>query len=258
MEPNHTLAFSRGEMIAQCAEAKVFHCDFYGLPAVCKHRFEKAYRHPKLDLKIREQRTTREARALSRCALAKIHVPTVYAVNKAACEIVMQRVEGEQVKAVLDRMTKLEVEEERMRRQNANEEEKDDEVPLPIKLIRGIGETVGQLHNLGMVHGDLTTSNFLAVASPPSPPQGESGGDRHLLAVIDFGLVAEKSTAEDRAVDLYVLLRAFTSTHPHLEDIAEEHIVKGYRQTVMPKAGDATLARLEVVRARGRKRSMVG
>lgn len=35
--------------------------------------------------------------------------------------------------------------------------------------------------------------------------------------LIDFGLSNAKATAEDKAVDLYVLERAFASTHPKSE-----------------------------------------
>jgi tRNA A-37 threonylcarbamoyl transferase component Bud32 len=37
------------------------------------------------------------------------------------------------------------------------------------------------------------------------------------IYLIDFGLSYVKNSIEDRAVDLYVLERAFVSTHPQLE-----------------------------------------
>ena len=36
--------------------------------------------------------------------------------------------------------------------------------------------------------------------------------------MIDFGLSSNSSMVEDRAVDLYVLERAFLSTHPNSQD----------------------------------------
>lgn len=36
------------------------------------------------------------------------------------------------------------------------------------------------------------------------------------IYLIDFGLSHIKNMAESKAVDLYVLERAFISTHPHL------------------------------------------
>lgn len=76
---------------------------------------------------------------------------------------------------------------------------------------------------------------------------------------------------EERAVDLYVLERAFSSTHPvpRLANGEEgiphfDMVLQGYERTLreMGKKGEQfwtrTEKRLEEVRLRGRKRSMVG
>jgi TP53 regulating kinase-like protein len=73
--------------------------------------------------------------------------------------------------------------------------------------------------------------------------------------MIDFGLAQQNSTLEDKAVDLYVLERAFTSTHPgsdHLIPI----ILEAYRFACAQ--GTKVLGRLDQVRMRGRKREMIG
>lgn len=72
-----------------------------------------------------------------------------------------------------------------------------------------IGETVARLHNHNLIHGDLTTSNFMIE---------EGTGD---LVVIDFGLTSVSTSAEDMGVDLYVLERAFISTHVQAKDLVE-------------------------------------
>jgi len=59
------------------------------------------------------------------------------------------------------------------------------------------------LHSDSIVHGDLTTSNIIV----------SEGG----LYIIDFGLSYIRNNVEDFAVDLYVLEKAFLSTHPELE-----------------------------------------
>jgi len=87
--------------------------------------------------------------------------------------------------------------------------------------------------------------------------------------MIDFGLSCVSFLPEDRAVDLYVLERAFASTHPvPLLDNGEEGIphfdkvLEGYKQVLQKKGKKGDWAkvekRLEEVRMRGRKRSMVG
>jgi TP53 regulating kinase-like protein len=75
--------------------------------------------------------------------------------------------------------------------------------------------------------------------------------------VIDFGLVKESGSAEERAVDLYVLERAVASAHPLLENV-EAAILAGYARSIEASKGRQTVERLLAVRARGRKRSMVG
>ena len=66
-----------------------------------------------------------------------------------------------------------------------------------------MGKTINNVHDLGIIHGDLTTSNMII------------RNDKQIV-LIDFGLSYYKDSAEDKAVDLYVLERAFKSTHPHL------------------------------------------
>ena len=70
------------------------------------------------------------------------------------------------------------------------------------------------------------------------------------IALIDFGLSYFKESAEDRAVDLYVLERAFKSTHPALED--------QFNTLLIAYGGEGALKKLEVVRQRGRKKVAFG
>ena len=85
----------------------------------------------------------------------------------------------------------------------------------------------------------------------------------------------QQHSAEEKAVDLYVLERAFLSTHPESEQLVEE-VLKGYREFFEglssgntdgeEKSGGATYGhvakaifnRLEQVRMRGRKRECFG
>ena len=60
------------------------------------------------------------------------------------------------------------------------------------------------LHNDGIIHGDLTTSNIMIT-------------DQKIVYIIDFGLSYVRNNIEDFSVDLYVLEKAFLSTHPDLE-----------------------------------------
>lgn len=117
------------------------------------------------------------------------------------------------------------------------------------ELLQHIGLAVGKLHGVGIIHGDLTTSNMmLRSGTSDSELSGE-------IVLIDFGLATQAVQEEDRAVDLYVLERAFGSTHPK-EENKFETVLKAYASTF--KGAKSTLRRLEDVRMRGRKKSMIG
>ena len=75
--------------------------------------------------------------------------------------------------------------------------------------------------------------------------------------LIDFGLTFKSASVEDKAVDLYVLERAFLSTHPNAEALFERILASYQGAGVFAKAGEV-LRKLEAVRLRGRKRSMLG
>ena len=75
------------------------------------------------------------------------------------------------------------------------------------------------------------------------------------LVMIDFGLSYTCKLPEDKAVDLYVLERAFLSTHPNTQKLFQ-FILDVYRKS--HRDAPANLARLEVVRTRGRKKLCFG
>lgn len=143
-------------------------------------------------------------------------------------------------------------------------------------LMGKIGLAVGRMHEVGVVHGDLTTSNMMLRPSQTPLQNGttaadavEGGGGEQAknktetageslegeIVLIDFGLAGQSLQDEDKAVDLYVLERAFGSTHPEAEEGFQE-VLRVYGGSY--KGARVVLKRLEDVRMRGRKRSMIG
>lgn len=120
------------------------------------------------------------------------------------------------------------------------------------KLMGAIGDLVGRMHQTGVVHGDLTTSNLLLRSSPAGADQQDLKAE---VVLIDFGLAGQGSDIEDRAVDLYVLERAFGSTHAGTELLFGE-VLRAYGQSY--KGARANLKRYEDVRMRGRKKIVLG
>ena len=100
-----------------------------------------------------------------------------------------------------------------------------------------MGRIVLSVHEAGIIHGDLTTSNMIM-------------NQKSAIVLLDFGLSYFKDSAEDRAVDLYVLERAFKSTHPKYED--------KFNVLLVSYGNEAALKKLEVVRQRGRKKVAFG
>ena len=100
------------------------------------------------------------------------------------------------------------------------------------------------MHRGDIIHGDLTTSNMMIQPNMPmlsfinNQPQqmtareivdNAQDGNIGILNFIDFGLSSVSSKTEDKATDIYVLKRAFISTHPGTEAIFDQ-ILEKYKE----------------------------
>ncbi|CAA9961446.1 Serine/threonine-protein kinase bud32 [Pyrenophora teres f. maculata] len=259
--PLHTLPppFTHATLtpITQGAEALVYKTTFLtpSTPVVVKYRPPKPYRHPTLDRRLTKQRLLAEARSLVRVKRDGVNVPGVLGADWEAGWLVLEYVEGRTVRRVLDAWAKGRKEKEKEGAGAGKEGEGEDKIH---NLMRLVGTEVGKLHNLGVCHGDLTTSNImLRTATPTSQSSSSSSADSldGTVYLIDFGLTSASIQDEDKAVDLYVLERAFAATHPAAEPLFQQ-VLAAYGE--MGKGAKSVLRRLEDVRLRGRKRSMLG
>ncbi len=167
----------------------------------------------------------------------------------------MEWVEGGTVRGVLDKWLHAGGEECGKEKEGREEE--------LVALMERVGKAVGGMHSVGVVHGDLTTSNLM-LRPPVAPNEGAKDGEDKMqrgsslegdVVLIDFGLAAQSVQDEDKAVDLYVLERAFGSTHPKAEGLFRE-VLRAYGESY--KGAGVVLRKLEEVRLRGRKKSMIG
>jgi len=181
------------------AEAVLFEDTIEGERVLIKKRKPKSYRNSKLDLEIRKKRTKSEAKLL-REASKVVNTPKVISVNEELSEIVMDYIPGKPLKLVLEKKSFLCTE---------------------------AGEKIRKLHEVGIIHGDLTTSNIIYVEKVDGKTEQriEKNGP---LFFIDFGLGYFSKKIEDRATDLVVFKKTFNATHSIIKN-GWAKVMKGYR-----------------------------
>ena len=208
-----TTATAAKRLVKRGAEGDVFSLDWNGRPSVLKTRRPKAYRHPVLDGSIRRQRTVRESEIISLVKSFGVPAPLVYFVDTVRCEIVMQRIPGTPVH------------------------------DLPPSGISGccgqIGRIAGLLHRNGVMHGDLTTSNFI-----------RSGGGA--LHIIDFGLALRTARPGDHAVDLRLIKEILNSAHAGIMEASWRNFLKGYGSVVGAAYSSRVQGLVATIEGRGR------
>lgn len=157
------------------AEAQLRLTTWKGKKVVEKYRVPKGYRISLLDERLRSTRIRTEVKLMTEARALGVSVPIIYDVDVVENRIIMEHIDGKQVKEIV----------------NSGAEAQD--------ICRRIGAMVGVLHSNGIVHGDLTTSNMLI-----------SNGEIYL---IDFSLGRKSQEIEDQGVDFHLLREAFSSAH---------------------------------------------
>ena len=120
------------EFIAKGAESNIVKSSYLGEKAVLKDRIPKGYRISEIDDKIRKARTKEEAKLLSDAKRAGVKTPVLYDINLQEKSILMEEIDGQMVKDII------------------NED-----------LAFRIGEEIAKLHSADIIHGDITTSNIM-------------------------------------------------------------------------------------------------
>ena len=186
-----------------------------GKQVLVKERIKKGYRLPELDEKIRKRRTKREDSLLNRSLRNGVNVPIV--LDTEDSKIIMEFVDGKKMKDVLNDLPT-----------NKKKE-----------VYRLIGENIALMHQNNIIHGDLTTSNFILTNKP-----------KKKLYIVDFGLGKYSEKVEDKAVDLYVLYEALKSAHFKYLNPAWQNILKAYLHSYTN--AKVVLNRIEKIKTRRR------
>lgn len=173
---------------------------------VTKKRVKKNYRHPVIDEELRRNRNKQEARLLKK-ARRCVKTPAVMETGEHSFD--MEYIDGAPVKTLGYRED----------------------------VYTRIGEVVACLHDVDVIHGDLTTSNMLLTAEEE-------------LVLIDFGLGYHSDRVEDKATDLRLLKQVLHATHPTFWETAWNTVTAAYQDH--SEEGDAVLNRVEELEERGR------
>jgi TP53 regulating kinase and related kinases len=175
------------KIIKRGAEADVYLIPWYENMAISKLRNPKRYRNKILDNLIRGRRTIHEANMLNDVKTTGIKTPFIYFLDPQRAEIIMEYIDGENVKDILSQEIGCEM-----------------------------GKYVSVLHNKNIIHGDLTTSNFIK--------------RKHDLYLIDFGLSFYSERIEDMATDIRIIKEILSSAHIHIFEETYQTFLEGYSE----------------------------
>ena len=198
-------------LIKKGAEADIYLVEWYGKKAVRKIRKAKSYRNKILDTEIRNKRTVHEAEILSNAKKAGVPTPLLYFVDPTNAEIIMQYVKG---KLARDMLAKN------------------------LQVCKKMGIYTAKLHANNIVHGDLTTSNFII--------------NDGKLVLIDFGLAYYSDRIEDKAVDIRLIKEIMSSAHSSVFEKAFNNFIKGYESIAGQKSTSKMLRKVTEIERRGR------
>jgi TP53 regulating kinase-like protein len=189
------------------AEADIYIIEWAGKKAVSKVRTPKPYRHPELDAAIRKHRTIHEASFMSAAKAADVMTPFVHFVDPASAEIIMEFVQGDNVREA-----------------------------ITPDLCHEMGRYAAMLHTDNIIHGDLTTSNFIA---------------NKKLVLLDFGLSYYSERTEDMATDIRLIKEIFTSAHIAVKK-AFPSFVEGYTSIAGKNRAGKIMENVKEIEQRGR------
>ena len=206
-------------LIKKGAEASLYLENWHNRKVIMKKRHPKKYRFKELDDMIRSQRTVHEPNIMHKAKEAGVPTPTIYMVDTSDANIIMEFVEGKQIKEVL------------------LSEQCSSEIRRTLCFV--IGLMIGRMHQNGIIHGDLTTSNMILT------PYGK-------VVFVDFGLSERSIELEAKGVDMHLLKRALYSTHYMHAKLCFDAVMQGYGETVGRDEANQVFQKIKEIEKRGR------
>lgn len=156
---------------------------------IIKRRVKKNYRIKEIDEKLRKNRCKSEFNILRFLYESGLNVPRPLKYLEKRKEIWMEKIEGKRLAE-----------------------------KFSVNDAKDLGIAVAEMHNLGVIHGDLTTANIIKK-------------DKKLY-IIDFGLSYHSSKDEDFASDLFLFKNALKSKHNDLYKEAYYSFLHAYNSKI--------------------------
>lgn len=206
-----------GDLVAKGAEANIYQDQYLDEEVLVKKRLVKGYRIREIDEYLRKKRTKNEAKLMGEAKRCGVVTPLIFDVDLKESTLTMENINGKEVKEIFSG--------------------ENIELSEIISISRSIGEGVARLHDCGIIHGDLTTSNLMLSENKES------------VVFIDFGLGKISHLVEDKGVDLLVFKKAINGIHHKISQECFDSIIKGYEGARDYKH---IVAKIEEIEGRGR------
>ena len=200
------------KLIRKGAEGDLFLTTWNVKEAILKSRKKKDYRNSSLDYRLRKQRTIRESQIIAEVKEFGIRTPLIHFIDAKNCDIIMQKIDG----VLVGELPNIKL----------------------VNVCKKIGKLVGIMHKNGIMHGDLTTSNFIQ--------------SKDQIFIIDFGLANRTFKSDDHAVDLRLFKEILNSAHAEIFEKAWPNFLSGYRLSVGSERFAKITNKVMIIESRGR------
>lgn len=179
-------------LLEKGAEANIYRSKWLDEQVIVKNRLSKGYRIPEIDEYLKKKRTKSESKLLGEAKSCGVKTPLLFDINKKDNSIVMEKITGRVVKDILD----------------------NSDLKTVKTVCSKIGENLSKLHDCGIIHGDLTSSNLILKDND--------------VYFIDFGLGSISDLVEDKGVDLLVFKKAISGVHNKISKECYDSVLEGY------------------------------
>lgn len=189
---------SKSDLVMKGSESFIYAGSFLDHKTLIKERKVKKYRNSHLDSELRFQRLRIESRMIKSALQNSINVPILYSVDLSTSSMQLDYIEGQNLGQFLfDDNSRSDITNKR-------------------KFFQEFGLIVSKLHNISIIHGDLTPLNILISRT-------------NSIHIIDFGLSFISDEVKDKAMDLFILfgsLKIFAQQNEDLFDM----FLQGYQR----------------------------